>query len=457
MGRSLQEGLRAALGGTGIEREYASWSRKLLDIRVPVKHRGLALSKPDYALMLAWASKPGTTAWAEQSRVDLSLVRQQIGDSDTARLVSARTAELVARMWYEGFSRTVRDVSVTQLTPGASAWRLYDLDVDGHAVDVKNTRQHSRRTGGYPEHLVAFKKQNRPFDNDICITGVVSSYLRCDDYARGMRGEAVVLGELRQCDISALLDYLTDRFHDVFDCPSLGVGRLAKPCLIPGWMFDYPAAQYCMRAEAMEAMERLFEESMKRKWMLGKHCACLSSRVDVVERYAESEADYAAGKELCLLSTTLEVNRRTLYYCLLGIALRAARQGNRAFHPSLFRPWIFRDGESDRPLGLLDPLCYLESLISTLEKLWDSNALGILRRYDMYRLAAPGVLRGVRKSGIEETVLAYCGGWNKNTAKRCGRSPLHLGMAEICSACGCLICPDCDFCSAGCTRSDHRL
>ena len=58
------------------------------------------------------------------------------------RLLSARSAEKVAAEFYGNYGKTVRDISITQTDEKPqSDWRIYDLDVDGLSVDVRNTRE----------------------------------------------------------------------------------------------------------------------------------------------------------------------------------------------------------------------------------------------------------------------------------------------------------------------------
>ncbi len=351
--------------------------------------------------------------------------------------------------WYRELGRTVEDVSIAQLQPGTAAWRSHDMAVDDRPIDVKNARRNAGRSRGYSQHIAEFKT-HRPFSAQVSLVGVVSDFLSCDDLARGRRGEVCVLGEVSQGDLATLAEYLSRRFADVFDTKSLTGMCIAKPGLVPGWMFEYPAVYYVTRGLAMERVGDLAEDAARKSWRLPKYLIAFVEGAERALGYCDGERDSAVWMELRNLAREIGFSRRGLYYCLLGAALRAAVKGDPQFHPSLFRAWMFDSNETSRPVGLSDPLGYIDALIAVLEEIWGAGAETRLRNYRMFRLTAPGILRGVKGSGAEETVLAYCGGWNSDIAKPCGRNPLHLGIARICTECGRLVCPDCGWCSSGC-------
>lgn len=449
MSASLRDALGVAFDTDGVEADQRAIMDQLSATAAPVVRPGAALEPIDYTLTLHWAGLADRGRTHCGLVAGLSDVRACLGDYDAARIISARSAELVVMQWYREVGQTVEDVSIAQLQLRAKGWRSHDMAVDGRPIDVKNARRSARRNQGYSEHIAKFKA-HRPFSAQVYLVGVLSDFLSCDDFARGRRGEVCVLGEVSQSDLAGLAGYLLRRFSDVFDTKSLTVMCIAKPGLVPGWMFEYPAEHYVTRGIAIARVGDLVEDAARRRWRLPKY---LISFVDNAERasgYSESDRDCAIWMELRNLAREIGFSRRGLYYCLLGTALQAAMKGDRHFHPSLFRAWMFDCNEVTRPLGLCDPLGYVDALIAALEGIWGAGAETRLGSYRMFRLTAPGILRGVRQSGEEETVLAYCGGWKSDTAKPCGRNPLHLGIARVCPKCGRLVCPDCGWCSLGC-------
>jgi hypothetical protein len=107
-------------------------------------------------------------------------------------------------------------------------------------------------------------------------------------------------------------------------------------------------------------------------------------------------------------------------------------------------------------LALLDPVEIVSELIDVLEKV---STFCSLRGYGFtrFRLTGKGLLRGCRKNGTWQTILAYCGGWKKlNGGKvvKCGRNPLFIGQNEVCpnERCGYLICDHCGHCRDECSN-----
>ena len=103
----------------------------------------------------------------------------------------------------------------------------------------------------------------------------------------------------------------------------------------------------------------------------------------------------------------------------------------------------------ERPACIIDPLCILDKLISTLQILWDNRHSAELHNLRKYVLRGEGLLRAVNQQGQLTTVLAYCGGFIKGKGK-CGNSPLVIGVECTCQVCNMLVCGKCGFCSQSC-------
>ncbi len=97
---------------------------------------------------------------------------------ESGRLLSARSAEKIARCFYRNYGKEVKDVSITQIEKNNNFdWKDYDLDVDGLHVDIKNSRQSQKSKDRYTEYCIPSFKCSRRTNQEVRIAGVFSPYL----------------------------------------------------------------------------------------------------------------------------------------------------------------------------------------------------------------------------------------------------------------------------------------
>ena len=450
MGNGLKDALRTAYGLGPLQESVDQTIRELEEIRINPNAAPPRLQERDFALIGKWCELNLSAQLSARKNAGIDLLEESIGASDLARLLSARAAELFALSRYASLDGVPVDVSVTQIYESGGDWLTHDIVALGKPIDVKNARRSRPNGRGYARHTAKFKRNRRDLNELVVLAGVLSDALRVEDYRLGRRGQACWLGETHLQSIRDLTSYLASNFEDVIDPHSLIPNCLGHWALIPGWMFEYPREQYCSREAAVSRIPILLREAHSKLYRLPHFLAAHVVNGDLVARYLDDDVDRDIWMALRGLRNAIGITRPSLYYTLLGLALRESLRPRPLFHPRRFARWVFREGALDRPMGLLDPQHYVSELVSALSKIWDSGANRLLTRFMHYRLSAPGIVRGVLPTGKELTILAYCGGYIPTSRRPCGRNPLYLGDSKHCAACGRLICADCGFCSAAC-------
>ena len=179
---------------------------------------------------------------------------------ESGRLLSARSAEKIARCFYQKYEKKVKDISITQIKDVSitqiekndkSDWRKYDLDVEGLHVDVKNSRRSQKSKDRYTEHCVPQFKRSRENKN-VIISGVLSPYLWPLDLLDNPKehhedAEIIFLGET---DIEKQ-SILKCKFNDLVDFVE---PNPANKYFLPPWIFDYPEYVYKEQNKARKAL-----------------------------------------------------------------------------------------------------------------------------------------------------------------------------------------------------------
>ena len=175
---------------------------KVSNPNVKARHWLPTLTEPDIQLVSVW-----------NQSVHSNLNRQSIIENygkywKLGRLLSARSAEKVAAEFYGNYGKTVRDISITQIDENPqSDWKLYDLDVEGVPVDVKNSRAYKNGENRYSEYCIPQFKRDRK-NQEVTIAGVFSPYLwpreilKPTRYSRYFR--VVFLGETNRAKLEKL-------------------------------------------------------------------------------------------------------------------------------------------------------------------------------------------------------------------------------------------------------------
>lgn len=405
----------------------------------------------DLRLCLAWSNSPEP----KQSNLNTRYLSQLIGDFETGRLISARLAERSAANYYLSLGAQVADVSILQLDHADERWKKFDLLVDGRPIDVKNARRSFTSPDAYVQHCVPQFKALRENGEDVSIVGVLSAYIQPEELVSS-HSNCRILGETNFSKLSKLRSWANHRFGSV-----LRLDGMWRPDYQPGWVFEYPAAHYSSRTQAIEEIPSLLRrlqahaipKSKFPSWLLPL-CPDRSLALSMARPGHES----AVLRDLYSLDEVVGLSRPGLFVLIIGLFAEAMANQDSADSLELtLKELIFAENKPDyRPLGLEDPQSYISSVIACLAKICgEAVRQGI--KFKAFRLTHPEILRGEREDGRWMTLLAYCGGWIERPFKaRCGASPLFFGEHAVCQECGYLVCNTCGFCSQQCQQGYLR-
>jgi len=395
-----------------------------------------------------------------------------------AKMLSARAAEKAAMTFYEGIGAHVEDISIKQLEGTSKAWTTHDLLVDAAvAVDVKNARRPVSGASFYVEHTVPrFKLARR--EAHVRVAGVLSPYLNIQ-YIKApdtisAAANVVFLGETG-----------LESLHQLTAMFGSNTFELTRPKerRFPHWVFSYPPAWYRVFRTDIERLSRETEWPAEEEWdyvfdtaekLHAIPALCVAGKplpLAISSRLRGWQIDfYAKMQSLAGASPELPV----IFLAVLTDFLEKIKGGHEDFSPDGYRPLLFADrpGTSAAgPLGAIDPLGLVRSLVETLGTLWDSRAKTKLASFSSFRFGGLGLLQGRAKGETAwTTLMAYCGGteYQKDDAGhiifnsddrpaqekgRCGQAPLVIGQHASCAVCEKLVCNKCGFCSTQCQKT----
>ena len=406
-------------------------------------------NEDDLRLCFIWSNKPAHPELLFFDELLQNLI-YAVGSYDSCRLLSARRAEMLAKVFYTELGAIVSDISITQMTASDQGdWKNFDLDV-GYPIDVKNARATFNGKQHYAEHAVARFKNARDSGYEVRIVGVRSPYhnqpIRA---ATDMEQSATVLGEVSLSDIEKLTSWLFSRFGRILKTTSLW-----HPSKVPGWLFEYPEIYYSQRAEAIQMMSDLVAKNgngnpMKvGQWLIAEaHGVMLPSNFGSRKMVSEIR-DLLITCGLAKRCLILYSMCCTLEAALLGKDVQSILQDLKEIFNSGF------DSGSLTPLGLHDPLGYVERFFEAFYCL-SLSIKQFANQIISFHLTSPEVLLATMKDGRRLTFLAYCGGWVESKG-RCGYAPLVAGYDQHCNGCGKLICPTCHHCTETCDFGKER-
>ncbi|OJH33482.1 hypothetical protein BON30_48560 [Cystobacter ferrugineus] len=417
-----------------------------------------------------------------------------------AQMLTARAAEKWASRYLQSLGLGVRDVSIEQLQPSLKEWVKMDLQVDGrHGVDVKNCRRTvngGMRSGRWK--VKAFKEDAAGRKVTLC--GVSSPYTRVeDDGTLSVSGRdsgaeyLVVLG----VTYAAEVDQLLRSFRDVFDAYTPARTTLKE---MPAWAWDYPAAHYRKRNDALIALRAAAGDGVSvlaRRWH--RELPPLLWSIWNVESPGFAQLD---DQQRAFLRDLGEAWRKTqtgdavpssvprlpwLYLFTLHAWLRWRRSGRPSDAgrlKALFTSCPEPSAETDEPfeklheavdedeqdgevtkkpylstrtggaplaasIGIADPAHTLDHLLNALGVLDQHLPATEFQRIERFTFHPNGVLTGTYGDGKRRTLLAHCGGRleKRGVEMECGHWPLTFGRNETC-ACSRLICHMCSCCTA---------
>jgi hypothetical protein len=381
---------------------------------------------------------------------------------ETARMLSARAAEKVARWFYTHLGCDTTDVALHQLTGESAAWKTHDLLLNGQLpLDVKNARLPLNNRAFYVEHTVPRFKRDRS-GRGVTIVAVCSPYLKLT-YLKDPDSAPFEVSDVRYLG-EATLDTIRG-ICTSFTGSALTVQDPAEGAFVPPWYFDFPNAWYrefdrnCVQLRNSELPDeyetRLLHDVEGRDFPIPEYIAARlmlpTWQLDAMPawmRMLVSELEAACRPRPKLAH---------IFMLLLTDFLRKLRLQNiESYEPSDYLKVLFHvDGSAEsrsrqRPLGIEDPLRTIRTLCESLQQLWDAREHLNLERFSEYRLSGGGILQGRGPRGQPwETVLSYCGGRIEGKGK-CGCAPLILGVESQCSTCRKLVCRQCGYCSEKC-------
>ena len=432
--------------------QFSTLSEKAMNPNMTAYFPLPRLNEADIQIVEEWCQLPRNTL----DRT--SLIEANDKDWELGRLLSARSAEKIAKDFYKKYGKKVKDISVTQTYENNNSdWKNYDLNVDGLPIDVKNSRRSQKSKDRYTEYCVPRFKRSRT-DQDVIIAGVFSPYLwvfEMLDKPTEYHGDAEILflGETTL----AKQQILRSEFNDLVD--------FVKPdpsnkFFLPPWIFDYPEYFYTERNKALKKLKALTNlASLKGATFNFDICpVSIAIGVDLTEILGNEALESWERGFLYQLHNRIKKYCLSLPFLFLTILehfldMVASSETIPDFDPDKYRRFLFFK-EPDKPLGIYDPLKTIDALINVLSFLWTAEN-GLIRRFRVFKLKSFNILQG--KSNPNEnswtTLIAYCGGRLKNGSS-CGKNPLVLGESELCERHK-LICPYCGFCCEKC--EEHQV
>jgi len=379
-------------------------------------------------------------------------------DAVTAQMFSARIAEKVVAKFYKNLGHKVTDVSISQLEKGSTDWKLYDLLIDGKlSVDVKNARTPVASKRFYVDLCVPRFKSDRN-NSEVNIAGVFSPYLRL----RQLQGGDVIpegtnpiyfLGQTSLSIIKQLeKEYSTENINinigwNTNHSPYKGV-------ILPPWVFDYPVRFYEKQELSRETIRQTNAETIppKANWPHNINLlpVSIASGRDIPSEWLPQNVNRPFLDKLSALCVKKRIGLPELYLMILtDFLLNISQTNTHGFLPSDYRQYIYISEKPVTPLGILDPLSIIDSLISNLGLLWENRENIFWNDIVEFKIRGLGIVQALTKENQTITLIAYCGG--KISLKgKCGHSPLIFGVQKTCKICHKLICDECNYCSDLC-------
>jgi cold shock CspA family protein len=394
-----------------------------------------------------------------------------------AQMLSARTAEIVARLFYQALGFTCTDIAITQLNNTGEDWKTHDLLLNGRMpIDVKNARTPYNDNTGYVEHCIPRFKQTRDLQS-VTITGVLSPYLTFHEFVNSdsspypsskkrkkgrnqSKRNVTFLGEITQDKVERLQIYFaSNRFNPY----------LMERGTFPSWLFDFPERFYArhqkyvvqLRTAASGQLPSWEEMQLMRSNLLP---AFITANIPLPDHWWRflSPTQQTFYKKLCPPERNNQrISLPFLYLTLLTDFLERLcnpKIKEAAFSPKEYEILLYADlKQRTFPLGIVDPLDIISNLIDTLDILWSKGKQLSLQNFRSFKFHGLGLLQA-KAEAYEKwtTILAYCGGRIEGIGK-CGKRPLIYGRDQTCRPpCKRLVCPECGYCQRDCPEYKKR-
>lgn len=398
-------------------------------------------------------------------------------DLDWPRLMSARLAEKAAKIKFDCQIETAEDISIQQLDPcNDGIWRKGDIRFKGQLYDVKNARRSHWNEKSYVEHSIPrFKTDPVRAENDVQILGVLSDDLKLVDYLKVNNGTSTavrILGITDASRLSMLEDWFSIQGQLIFNFQrDKGDGVIAY---LPPWVYRMPDALYTEVDQKIQCLHEFINCSIDQ---VARDAAKFAMTL-VGPFYLSCKTALESGNILSSLpcwvmewldDLRLAVVQKGYRYELafvfasilkhfITMAMKPKEQ-TIEYTPAGYRKYLYQpqDEACRYPLLVFDPLNTVNSLIDALDTIWRVKR-DALQGFNFFRLQNALIFRGYRdKNDRGTTLIAYCGG-EKPDRTSCHYYPLVIGQEGIGEPCTCghLICPECGYCSQGCSEWDKR-
>lgn len=428
---------------TSDRKRFANLSAQAMNPNIETCFSLPELDEDDLRLVEKWHDLP----WYSLNRT--SLIEAESRDWELGRLFSARSAEKVAADFYQHYWKKVTDISITQIDENSkSEWKKYDLDVGNIPIDVKNSRRARNSPDRYTKHCVPKFKHSRK-GQDVIIAGVFSPYLQVYELLGEPESyhkyrEIQFLGETTKKNLQAL----KNEFNDLVNFVDQNSG---SEYFLPPWVFDYPEYVYKERDKARKELKDFTNlDALKgATFKFNLRPVGIAVGIDLAEILGDEALEEWEQRFLNQLCNRIGKYGLSLPFLFLTILehflyMAASSKTVSNFEPDRYRKFLFCN-ESDKPLGIYDPLETIDALIKALSTLWTAEN-GLIRKFRMFKLSSFNILQGKPESNEDlwTTLIAYCGG-RLEDGSACGKNPLVLGESKHCEY-GRLICPDCRFC-----------
>jgi len=405
------------------------------------------LQSSDFQLMAKWNGH-----FIDPSSDDLfSELIRHVGKHKALQHRSARSAEIVAIDVYRNLEGSASDLSIQQLSSKSNEWAYADIRTSERYIDIKSARSAFNCANRFSEFCVKeFKTIS--LKDDVVISSFFSEYKTLRQIKKAEDPSYLWLGEISKDRLDRVLIFIKEKFGSLFSVDDFS-RSVEKSSFFPGWLFEYPDCLYSERLDNVEELKALFHRAQQRSAVPEdlQKVALLLANHEKLPRDTPSEK--LISNALSAMIDEVGASRGALFLTIIAVSITALRRGIREFYPSAFRRFLFQDYSEDSkacPLGLFDPLGYIDELIECLDVVF-SNSRERLLEFRRFRLAGHGILLG--ESSMDhcwKTILAYCGGWDQEANVKCGNAPLVIGNHNNCTNCGKLICNECGFCNERC-------
>ncbi len=386
---------------------------------------------------------------------------------EIAKMLSARTAEKIAMLFYKQYTANIADVAITQLDRQGSNWITHDLLIEGVIpVDIKNARTNTT-TKSYSEHVVPKFKESR-INQHVTIACVLSPYLQPEfiknpETVKFNPDPITFLGETSYKEICDLEVKFSRN-----DIISFGIEIRDNLKVIPPWLLDYPDNYYFHSKKCRDQLHSIDLPSGEAWKIMGINPIYsyvtngLSLPAEFKKNITTSEINFY--DQILAITTKRKIKLPEIFLLVMTHFLISIHAENgHAFNPEKYFNILYNINcarknngpmENNNPLNVEDPLGIINDLCRTLIDLYiNPISLEKVKRYREFKFSGLGLLSG-RQNNSEKwsTIIAYCGGSIKNEGRKCGFSPLVVEKHKTCPKCKHLICPDCDYCSYNCSE-----